>query len=628
MTNQLSKRIIFITLCIGALVVSGALTSRAQGLGEWRTAYLTQSAVLDIAVMDDGQAWAVGEAGIILHYDGESWRQVESPTEEGLHAVAFSSADDGWAVGQAGTILRYRGGAWHSVSAPTTGADVLFDITLVGAGGWAVGQRFDSISGKQKGLILRLRDGEWTEAAISQTRPLSAVAFASPDDGWAVGQAGTRLRWDGSEWIAESVVASVDLQGVTTAGDDVWAVGDSGILVRWNEGSYHVESQSDATLTDVGFAGPEDGWAIGAEGMILHYDGRGWFTVNMSLDTDLFGLFIDIEGIPWMTGDGGLIGRVTPDGWQFAAQPYVDVDLTAIDLLDNTAGWVMGSQPPPFMDGVIFWRYAGKHWAPRLIHDALPLFDVDILSESEAWAVGQNHLVEDPREAGIVWRYTDGAWRSVDAPGVSALFAVEAVGPNDVWAAGQDGSLIHYNGAGWQELPTDLENVHFFDLHFLGPNDGWVVGRRFDLKSDEPRNLAVSFHYDGEGWEEIPIEEGPPRLLAVHAVSGDDVWAVGDLGAILHYDGARWTVVQGQREYDLLDVHFAGPGDGWAVGTQGTILRFRGHAWQPALSPTIATLKGVVGRPWGEAWVVGSHGAFFYHPGILPQHTYLPLIGR
>jgi uncharacterized repeat protein (TIGR01451 family) len=80
----------------------------------------------------------VGTAGSIYHYDGTSWSQVDSPTNNLLRAVQMVNADDGWIVGDNGTILHYHGGAWQLASSPTT--KELLAVSMVSSGsGWATG---------------------------------------------------------------------------------------------------------------------------------------------------------------------------------------------------------------------------------------------------------------------------------------------------------------------------------------------------------------------------------------------------------------------------------------------------------------------------------------------------------
>jgi photosystem II stability/assembly factor-like uncharacterized protein len=600
---------------------------------------LTQSAILDIALMADGSGWAVGEAGTILHYDGRAWQSVSSPTDKTLHSVAFASENDGWAVGEAGTILHYDGRAWRSITAPTTSADELVDVALLNDQGWAVGKRFNTISEIFEGLILHLKAGAWSQVSIPQTRPLHGVALASPDDGMIVGEAGTVMRWDGITWTTANRFTQADLYAVTLSADNVWAAGERGAFVHWIQGQPQVIlTPFQVTLKRIGFSDSGIGWAVGAEGTILRYDGNAWSRIGVPISLDFSGLFIDGEDIPWVTGAGGVIGRVTADGWQLDTQPYVDVDLTAIDMPGAPAAdWAVGSWPLQPTDGVIFWQHTTQLWHPHLTSDAPPLFDVDGLPNDEAWAVGQDFRVDDPTEAGVVWRYKDGTWTTAGYPGVAALFAVDAVAPDDVWAAGQEGSLVHFDGNAWQKASGVQDNVHLYGLHLRTSNDGWAVGEQLELEGS-PRYTAVALHYNGatwqattvpgEAWEESIDSTRRARLLAVHVLAENDVWAVGNRGAILHYDGMQWRVMQGQRDYNLLDIDFARPTIAWAVGTQGTILRFHHGAWTSVSSPTTETLNGVTTRGWGEAWAVGSQGAFLYHPGFGSQYIFLPLTRR
>ena len=53
--------------------------------------------------------YAVGTRGVIIHYDGSSWNEMDSGTENDLLAVWGSSANDIYIAGADGTILHYDG---------------------------------------------------------------------------------------------------------------------------------------------------------------------------------------------------------------------------------------------------------------------------------------------------------------------------------------------------------------------------------------------------------------------------------------------------------------------------------------------------------------------------------------
>lgn len=75
----------------------------------WGTCLITPNSQIwlrgvSMAAPDD--AWAVGDGGLILHWDGVAWSPASSPTAYDLHGVSMVSATDGWAVGY-NTILHY-----------------------------------------------------------------------------------------------------------------------------------------------------------------------------------------------------------------------------------------------------------------------------------------------------------------------------------------------------------------------------------------------------------------------------------------------------------------------------------------------------------------------------------------
>jgi hypothetical protein len=59
--------------------------------------------------------FAVGDSGIILHYNGSSWSPMGSGTTNALFGVWGSSSSDVFAAGDYGTILHYDGSSWSSM---------------------------------------------------------------------------------------------------------------------------------------------------------------------------------------------------------------------------------------------------------------------------------------------------------------------------------------------------------------------------------------------------------------------------------------------------------------------------------------------------------------------------------
>lgn len=65
------------------------------------------------------------------------------------------------------------------------------------------------------------------------------------------------------------------------------------------------------------------------------------------------------------------------------------------------------------------------------------------------------------------------------------------------------------------------------------------------------------------------------------------VWAVGNGGTILEWDGAAWVAHASGTSENLSGVHCAVANDCWAVGDNGTRLRWNGTSWSDQSSGTI-----------------------------------------
>jgi hypothetical protein len=196
----------------------------------------------------------------------------------------------------------------------------------------------------------------------------------------------------------------------------------------------------------------------------------------------------------------------------------------------------------------------------------------------------------------------------------AALLSVSGTGPKDIYAVGADpkdggGPLVlHYDGTGWDRLGTgasgdlwwigvapignafylcgdgglilryDLGSHQFsrdttpgaermYGIWGAAPNDIWAVG----ADVENPDTGGVIWHYDGDGWSAVDLggvrAGGIPQLFKVWGRAGDDVYAVGFRGVVLHWNGQRWAVMPTPNVNDrqLFTVH----GNGHRVGAVG-----------------------------------------------------------
>jgi photosystem II stability/assembly factor-like uncharacterized protein len=99
----------------------------------WTGSATSNSQLNGVCVSDTGNAWAVGQTGTLLHYNGTTWSAQDSGTTTDLNAVMFGApghpdASNGWAVGsgqvygqQAPIIRTYNGGGSWSPETSGTG---------------------------------------------------------------------------------------------------------------------------------------------------------------------------------------------------------------------------------------------------------------------------------------------------------------------------------------------------------------------------------------------------------------------------------------------------------------------------------------------------------------------------
>ncbi len=80
-------------------------------------------------------------------------------------------------------------------------------------------------------------------------------------------------------------------------------------------------------------------------------------------------------------------------------------------------------------------------------------------------------------------------------------------------------------------------------------------------------------------------------LYSVWGSSGSDVFAVGDYGTILHYDGSTWSSIPSGTTNYLLGIWGSSGSDVFVVGDHGTILHYDGTL--PPVTTTVPTTTTV-----------------------------------
>ena len=107
-----------------------------------------------------------------------------------------------------------------------------------------------------------------------------------------------------------------------------------------------------------------------------------------------------------------------------------------------------------------------------------------------------------------------------------------------------------------------------------------------------------------------------PWLYEIHGSSASNIFAVGDTGTILHYNGKSWSHMDSSTSSTLWSAWASPEGSAFAVGNNGTILHYNGDSWTDMVSSTPRTLSGVWGSASNDVFAVGDSGLVLHYDGI------------
>lgn len=389
----------------------------------WNAATVPDEDLFAVDAVTASDAWAVGELGILLHWDGVSWAKwPASPTTNDLRGIDLLSASEGWAVGEGGVILRWSGGAWSSCSSPVS-LDLLSVAAASPNSAWAVGQG---------GAILHWNGSRWDVVAAPEITRLEDVGFTPGSngyDGWAVGNSKTMLHWDGISWRPVQGLYNAYYAVAMVSSRDGWLAGLGARFGRWN-GTGWVDAGKWQSAMDIAMLSGADGWAAGW-GKIQHWDGLTWSLVDAPTTKTLYGLDAVGPSDIWAVGSTGTIVHYDGGSWSLASSPVSDW-LVDVSLASASDGWAVG-QPGVFL------RWNGTNWSKvdnKL--SSTTLRGVSVVSTPAGtlgWVVGHG---------GEIYRLRNGAWTAIDRITDNDLWAVQMVSRYEAWAVGENGVLLRW----------------------------------------------------------------------------------------------------------------------------------------------------------------------------------------
>ncbi|MCF8247796.1 MAG: hypothetical protein K9J37_03950 [Saprospiraceae bacterium] len=273
----------------------------------------TSNGLSTLWVADANNAWAVGDAGTILYWDGSAWSAQTSGTSDNLSGVWGLSATDVWAVGQNGTIRHWDGTAWSGQTSGTS--NWFYDVWGIDATHvWAVGQ-----SG-----VIRMWDGtSWTTQSSPTSTNIYDVWGPASNNVWAVGHNGIIHKWNGSSWSSQTPLSATYLACVWgTDANNVWTVGSDGLIFKWNGSAWTAQTSGTSQyLSGLWGVDANNIWVVGGSGTIKKYNGTSWNTQTSGTSSALNDVYGADPDNVWVSGASGLILN-----YSGVATWYPDVD--------------------------------------------------------------------------------------------------------------------------------------------------------------------------------------------------------------------------------------------------------------------------------------------------------------
>ena len=127
----------------------------------------------------------------------------------------------------------------------------------------------------------------------------------------------------------------------------------------------------------------------------------------------------------------------------------------------------------------------------------------------------------------------------------------------------------------WQQMQSGT-TVTLQSVWGCSPSDVFAVGQN-----------GTILHYDGSGWS--PMDSGTTKTLnGLWGTSSSDVYAVGATNGrvILHFDGSSWQeMASPPTSFGYWNVWGSSSSDIFAVGSSGTIVHYDGTTWSVMLTP-------------------------------------------
>jgi len=298
-----------------------------------------------------------------------------------------------------------------------------------------------------------------------------------------------------------------------------------------------------------------------------------WTTQNSGTNKFLTDVFFIDENKGWVTGWTGTILHTSDGGANWINQNAPPVNsYDGIHFADELNGWAVG-----YAGRIVHTNDGGNTWVIQSSGTTHYLWDVFFVNADTGWAVGgKEYTTTDPIREVLYTSDGGNNWTfQLYVNDKIPLKAVFFVDNNIGYSVGEGKAIIKTADGGntWTEQMSGT-GYHFYDVCFVNPDTGWVVGQDLSLQ-----HYAVIYNTidGGNNWNLQTLNPNE-SLQGIDFINKTTGWAVGganNIGRILFTSdgGNTWVSQSSGSTNPLRRVFFPNESFGWAVGFNGTILK-------------------------------------------------------
>lgn len=470
-----------------------------------------------------GQAWAVGDDGLILHFDGQHWQREASSTDINLRAVLCAPDNRVYAAGAEGTVLmRNQDGLWISLECPLSSGFhallMLDDGSLLLGGG-----RYFVDKGGFRGELVLYKDGAFKALDFNQDMPRLRALKSYKEGVLIVGDQGHLYYLN--NWRIDKLESNCrhDLMDIIVLSTgEALVVGDYGTVMT----AANDFTQALAPPPQTEAASP-------------------WETMSSPSKKQLWDITEGPDGSCYACGEAGTVLRLNGDTWQQLPAPS---DLAVHCIWDSGSGLFAAGQL-----GRIY-RFDGEQWS---LHYDLHL-DITILG---MWGSGPNSIFAVGDE-GLILHFDGLRWQRMPSGTKSALYSLWAWDEQRMLAPGDFGLVLRYNGSEWTDFNIGSENF-LYGIWGDSLSNIYAVGLSGTLA-----------HFNGQRWQPMATRLRAD-LLGISGSEQAGVFIVGTSGSVMRLAGDQWLTEESGTDAGLRAVCATQSGVVYAVGDRGTIIHRR-----------------------------------------------------